>query len=72
MNTSVQSPHFQSRSGMLDHTGGTCSHGGMMDHPRIPLAEWNLGEFPDSMELQSWKVNFNSRSSDHNALDQRR
>ena len=58
LNTSVPSPHFQSRSGMLHHTGGTCSHGGMMDYPRIRITEWNLGEFPDSMEFQSWKVNF--------------
>ena len=39
---STQSPHFQSRSGMLNHTGGTYSHGGMMDFPRIPATEWNF------------------------------
>ena len=27
-------------------------------HPRILISEWNLGKFPDSMEFQSWKVNF--------------
>ena len=58
LNTSVPSPHFQSRSGMLNHIGGTYSHNGMMDYPRIPFSEWNLGKFPDSMEFQSWKVNF--------------
>ena len=58
LNTSIQSLHFQSRSGMLNHTGGTYSHGGMMEYPRIPITEWNLGKFPDSMEFQSWKVNF--------------
>ena len=42
LNTSIQSPHFQSRSGMLNHTGGTYSHGCMMDYPRIPVTEWNL------------------------------
>ena len=43
---------------MLNHTGGAYSHSGMMDYPRIPIAELNLGKFPDSMEFQSWKVNF--------------
>ena len=28
LNTSIQSPHFQSRSGMMNHAG-------MMDYPRI-------------------------------------
>ena len=71
LNTPIQSPHFQSRSGMLNHTGGTCSFGGMLDYPRIPVTELHLGKFPDPMEFQSWKVNFktevlhkNSRSSD--------
>ena len=58
-NTSIPSLHFQSRCGMLSHTGGTYSHSGMMDYPRIPLSEWNLGKFPDSMEFQSWKVKTN-------------
>ena len=35
VNTSIQPPHFQSRSGMLNHTGGAYSHNGMMDYPRI-------------------------------------
>ena len=30
----------------------------MMDYPRIPISEWNLGKFPDSMEFQSWKLHF--------------
>ena len=53
LNTPSQSPHFQSRSGILDHTGGTYSHVGMMDHPRVPSTEWNLGQLPDSMEFES-------------------
>ena len=57
MITPIQPPHFQSRSGM-DHTGGTFSHVGMMDYPRVPNTEWNLGQFPDSMELHRWKLNF--------------
>ena len=43
---------------MLNHTGGTCSHSGMMDYPTLPISEMHLGKFPDSMEFQSWKVNF--------------
>ena len=43
---------------MLNHTGGTYSHAGVLDCPRIPVMEWGLGKFPDSMEFQSWKINF--------------
>ena len=53
VNTPAQSPHFQSRSGMLHHTGGTDSHSGMMDYPRFLITEWNLGTFSDSMEFQN-------------------
>ena len=48
LNTSIPSPHFQSRIGMLNHTGGTYSHSGMMNCLRIPTAE------PDSLEFLSW------------------
>ena len=58
LNMSTQSPHFHSRSGILNHTGGTYSHGGMMDYSRCPIKEWNLGKLPDSMEFHSWKINF--------------
>ena len=34
--------HFQSGGGMLNHTGGTCPHSGMMDYLRIPIPELNL------------------------------
>ena len=79
LNTPIQSPHFQSSSGILDHTGGTDSHAGMMDYPRVPVTEWNLGNFPDSMEFQSWwKLNFRTEAcmrtaetSSHHAVDQR-
>ena len=54
---SVPSPHFESKSCMLDHTGGTSSHNGMMDYPRFPISELHLGKIPDSMKVQSWKVN---------------
>ena len=49
---------FQSRSGILNHTGGTYSLSGMMDYPRVLVTEWNLGQFPDSVEFQSWTLNF--------------
>ena len=62
LNTSIQTRHFQSGSGMLNYTGGTYSHGGMMHFPRIPITEWNFGKFPDSMEFQSWKVNFRTEA----------
>ena len=58
LNTPIQSPQFQSRSGMLNHTGGTYSHSGVVDYPGASIAEMNLGKFPDPMEFQSWKTNF--------------
>ena len=30
----------------------------VIDDPRFRMTEWNLGEFPDSMEFRSWKVAF--------------
>ena len=33
------------------HTGGTYSHGGMMEYPRFPISELHLAKFPDSMEF---------------------
>ena len=29
-----------------------------MDYPRVPITEWNLGQSRDTMEFQSWKLNF--------------
>ena len=58
LNALLQSPHFQSRSGMLNQTGGTYSHGGMMGYTRIPFTDWKLGAFRDAVEFPSWKVNF--------------
>ena len=43
---------------MLNHTGGTYSHSGVIDYPRFPISKLHLGKFLDSMEFQSWKVNF--------------
>ena len=42
LNTPTQSPHFQSGSGMFDHTCGTYSLVGMMDYPSVLVTEWKL------------------------------
>ena len=44
--------------GISRHTGGTYSHGGMMEYSRFPISDLHLAKFPDSMEFESWKVNF--------------
>ena len=45
---------------MLNHTGGTNSSSGVIDYPRcfFFFSALHLGKFPDSVEFQSWKVNF--------------
>ena len=58
--STLNSPLVSSGCSMLNHTVGTYSRNVMMDYPRIPISEWNPGKFPDSMEFQSWKVNFRS------------
>ena len=58
LNSSILAPRFQSGGGLLNHTGGTYSHGGTIDYTRFPVSELHLGEFPDSVEFQSWKGNF--------------
>ena len=57
-NTSISVSRFQRGAGVFDHIGGTGSHGGAMDYPRFLFSEMHLGKFPDSMKLQSWKINF--------------
>ena len=32
-----------------------------MEYPRFPISEWNLGKIPDSVEFESWKVNFKTK-----------
>ena len=65
LNTPIQPSHFQNRS----DTSGTYSQVGMMDYPRVPFTERNLGKCPDSMQLQSWKLNsrteFCMRTAEH-------
>ena len=56
-NSSIRVPRFQRGAGVYDRTGGTYSHSGMMDYPRIPISEWNLGNF-----LILW--NFKAGTSD--------
>ena len=56
--SSIPVPRFQSGCETISHTGGTYSHNGMMDYTRFPISELHLGKFPDSIEFQSWKVNF--------------
>ena len=57
-NSSVPVPRFQKGGGLLNHAGGTYAHNSTIDYPRFPISEWHLGKFPDSMEFQSWIVNF--------------
>ena len=66
-NSSILAPRFQSGGGIPYHTGGTYSHGGMIDYPRFLYLELHLGKFPDSMEFQSWKVNFKTEVSSKSA-----
>ena len=59
--SSIPTPRFDQGIGTLNpfsHAGGTFSHNGMMDYPRYPFSEMHLGILPDSLEFQSWKVNF--------------
>ena len=76
--STVPTPRFTRGVATLpfSHTGGTCPHNGMMDYPRFPTSEVHLGKFPDSLEFQSWKVNFKtevcSKSAvPHLTMDQR-
>ena len=66
--TSMPLLHFQSRSGMLNHTGGTRSYGGMVDYPRIPKTELHLVKFPDPMENKAGRstsrLKFCTRTAD--------
>ena len=51
-------PRFQSAGGLINHTGGTYSHGGMIDYPRFSISLLHLGNFPDSVIFHCWKVIF--------------
>ena len=65
-------PHFQTRSGKLDHTGGTYSHGGMVklsknsyDRKESWKISWLYGISRLEVYLQNWSLSTNSRSSGH-------
>ena len=66
--SSIPVPPFQSESGLLNHTGGTYSHSGVINYPRFPISKLHLGRFPDSMEFQSWKVNFKTEVQNQQIL----
>ena len=66
-NSSIPAPRCQRGSGIHNHIGGTYSHGGVMDYTSSPTSEMNLGKFPNSMEFQSWKVNFKTESCSETA-----
>ena len=60
-NSSIPTPRFNQGLRTLNflcHTGGTHSHSGLMDYQRFQISEMHLGNFTDSLDFQSWKVNF--------------
>ena len=80
--SSIPTPPFNQALGTLNplyHSGGTYSQNGVMDFSRYPISPLHLGKFQDSMEFQSWKVNFEtevcsktSTSSSQNTVDQKK
>ena len=59
--SAIRTPRFNQGAAPLIpycRSGGTCSLNGMMDYPKFQISEMHLGKFPDSMEFESWKVNF--------------
>ena len=44
-NSSIPVTRFQCGGGLLNHTGGTSSHSGMIDYTRFPISEKHLGKF---------------------------
>ena len=59
LKTSIPLLHFTSGSGMLNQTGGTFSqlYDGLSENSFYGMESL---KFPDSMEFQSWKINFKS------------
>ena len=57
LNTSALSPHFHSRSGMLNHTGGTSSHNGMMEHQEFILRNGILEKILTPWNFKAGKSN---------------
>ena len=55
LSTSIPLHHFQSGGGMLNHTGGTYSHCGVIDCPRNPISEMHLEKFLDLWNFKAGK-----------------
>ena len=66
LTTPTQPSHFQSRSGILDHTSGTYSHVGLMDYPRVRIKEWNLGKI---LVTVRWLALDHSESAETSSTD---
>ena len=66
-NSSIPAPRCQREGGIHNHIGGIYSHGGVVDYMSFPTSEMNLGKFTNSMEFQSWKVNFKTESCSETA-----
>ena len=49
--SSIPAPRFQRGGGILNYTGGTYSHNGMIEYARFPISELHLGKFPDSVGI---------------------
>ena len=45
LSTSIPSHQFQSGSGILNPTGGTYTHSGVMGYPRLPISDMHLRNF---------------------------
>ena len=58
--SAVPETRLHSGGGFPHHTGGTYSHGGVMDYTRFPVSE-----------IQNWSMFKNSECSNHFALDHR-
>ena len=58
--STIPTPRFERNFATWNHqnrTGGTYSQNCMMENPRNQISELHFGEFPDSADLQCWKVN---------------
>ena len=54
-NASMLVPRFQRGGGILNHIGGTYSHGGMVDYTRFPFSEIHLENFQTLWNFRAGK-----------------